>query len=538
VLRSIAEAYRAQRDDIAASAERMREALRPPAITAASEPAPGLLDAAAQALATQTDRRYGGFGPAPKFPHPMAVDVLLRRYRVTRKRSLWDAAEITLDRMARGGLHDQVGGGFHRYSVDGTWSVPHFEKMLYDNAQLAPVYLHAYQLSGSRQFLEVATSTLDYMARELRLSVGGFAASQDADTDDGEGVFFAWTPDQLRAVLGGDDGDLAARLFGVGAAGNFEHGMTVLSLPYPPEQVSAALGVSEQVLRERMTSIRGRLFEARNTRAKPSRDDKVVTAWNGLAIAAFAEAGAALGREDYIAAARQCAEFLLDALVVDGTVHRSWLDGQAKVQGFLEDEGHLADSLLTLYEATGEPRYFSAALQTARDIVSRFRSDDAQYFDTANDAEPLIVRPRTIDDNPVRSAQSAAASAFVRLHALTGDQEWQVHASEIVAPLSAAIARAPLALAGLACVLEMYQGPVKEIAIGGEAHDHGVRDLVRTVWSRFDPLRVLAWGSPDAVPLLQERPMVGGRAAAYVCEQFVCAAPITDASALASALET
>jgi uncharacterized protein YyaL (SSP411 family) len=537
VLRALAEAYRSQREDIADSAERVREALRPRELSVTAEPAQQQLDGAAKALVAQTDRRYGGFGPAPKFPHPMAIDLLLRRYRASGDRSLWDAAEITLDRMARGGIHDQVGGGFHRYSVDGTWSVPHFEKMLYDNAQLAPVYLHAYQLSGDRQFLDVAASTLDYMARELRLSVGGFAASQDADTDAGEGMFFVWTPEQLRAVLGEEDGALAARVFGVGAAGNFEHGTTVLSLPYPLGQVGAATGMSEEDLRTRLASIRERLYAARRSRPAPARDDKVVTAWNALALRAFAEAGAVLRREDYLTIARQCAEFLLDALVVDGRVHRAWLDGQAKVSGFLEDTAHLADSLLTLYECSGEPRHLHAAMQLARDIVARFRTIDGQYFDTAADAEALIVRPRTIDDNPVTAGMSAAASAFTRLHGFTGDHEWRERAAEIIAPLSTAIARAPLALSGLAAAMELWIGPIKEVAIAGEGHDPAVHALVNAVWAGFDPLRVLAWGHVDDVPLLQDRPLVDGRATAYVCEDFVCTAPVTDVAALAAALD-
>ncbi len=537
VLRTLAEAYRSQRDTISANSERMRAVLQPQDVVAEQEASESRLDEAARALVAQTDRRYGGFGRPPKFPHPMAVDLLLRRYRATGNRALWDAAEATLDRMARGGIHDQVGGGFHRYSVDGTWTVPHFEKMLYDNAQLVPVYLHAHQLSGRQDFLDVATSTLDYLARELRLSVGGIAASQDADSEGGEGAFFVWTPTSLRDALGNqEDATLAARIFGVGPAGNFEHGATVLSLPYPLEEAGAMLSLSAAELRVRLASIRERLYAARSSRPAPARDDKVLTAWNALALKAFAEAGAVLNREDYVNIARGCAEFILDALIIDGIVHRSWLDGQAKVPGFLEDAAHLADALLTLYEATGEPRYFKAALQLAGDIVSRFRSEGGRYFDTASDSEQLIVRPRTIDDNPVTAGQSAAANAFVRLHAYTGDHRWREHATEIIAPLAGAVARAPLALSGLAAAMEVWLGPIREIAIAGEAHDPSVRAFVAAVWQHFDPLRVLAWGDPDAVPLLQDRPKVAGKAAAYVCEQFVCGAPVTDVAALSAAI--
>jgi uncharacterized protein len=537
VLRAIADAYRTERERILAGSDRLRAALRAPELPSGSPPDAGLLDGAARTLVAQTDHRYGGFGKAPKFPHPMAVDLLLRRFLENGEQSYWKAAEVTLDRMARGGIRDQIGGGFHRYSVDGTWSVPHFEKMLYDNAQLAPVYLHAYQLSRREDFLEVATSTLDYMTRELQLAHGGFAASQDADTDAGEGAFFVWTRAQIEAALGEEDATLAARVFGVSAAGNFEHAATVLSLPYPLEQVARSLRMTQDELRPRIHQIRERLQEVRRARPAPARDDKVITAWNALAMRAFAEAGAALGREDYVRCARRCADFLLDTLLVDSRLHRSWLDGHAKVPGFLEDHGHLADSLLTLYEATGEPRYFTAALELAHDIVARFRAEDGVYYDTAADAEQLIVRPRSVDDNPVTAGQSAAAAAFVRLSALSGDHSWHDHAADIIKPLATAVARVPLALAGLGAALELWLGPLREIAVAGDPRDAGTRELVSAVWSRFRPLRVLAWGPPDGVPLLHDRPLVDGRPAAYVCEQFVCAAPVIDTTALSAALE-
>jgi uncharacterized protein YyaL (SSP411 family) len=537
VLRAVADAYRTRRESIEAGRERVRAALEPAIPAAAAPPDGDALAEAARKLVGQTDHRHGGFGRAPKFPHPMAVDLLLRRYRLSGEPALWHAAEVTLDRMARGGIHDQVGGGFHRYSVDDTWTVPHFEKMLYDNAQLAPVYLHAYQLSGREDLRDVVLTTLDYMARELQLPGGGFAASQDADTPEGEGAYFVWTEGQLREALGDDDGSLAARIYGVTPAGNFEHGTTVLSLPYPLADVARATGISVEDLRSRVARIRERLLAARERRNSPGRDGKVITAWNALAIRAFAEAGAVLARDDLVLTARRCADFLLEALVVDSRVRRAWLDGRAGVAGFLEDTAHLADSLLTLYEACGEPRYFTAALDLAGDVVRRFRTEDGLYHDTAADAERLIVRPRTIDDNPVTAGQSAAANAFARLHAFTADRSWYEHASEIVTPLAGAIPRVPIALSGLGAAFEFVRGPVREIAVAGEPGDAAVRALVSTVWARFEPLRVLAWGPPDGVPLLRDRPLLQGRPAAYVCEQFVCAAPTAEPAELAAALE-
>jgi uncharacterized protein YyaL (SSP411 family) len=440
--------------------------------------------------------------------------------------------------MARGGINDQVGGGFHRYSVDERWAVPHFEKMLYDNAQLVPVYLHAFQLTGRTDFRDVVTRTLDYMARELRLASGGFAASQDADSPGGEGAFFVWTPTQLREVLGEDDGNLAARVFGVVDAGNFEHGTTVLSMPYPLERVAGSTSIPVDELARRVDDIRERLYSARQGRPAPARDDKVITAWNALAIRAFAEVGAALRRDDYLAIARHAAEFLLDAVVIDGTVLRTWKDGAAKITGFIEDVAHLAEALVTLYESTGEPRFFVAAQQLAEQIVDRYRGGDGMYYDTAIDAAALIVRPRSIDDNPVTAGQSAAAAAFMRLYGFTGEQRWRDRAMEIIAPLAAAVERAPLALSALAAAMELAVEPMREIAIVGDPRDEETRGLADVVLTRFAPLRVLGWGDAADVPLLRDRPTVDGHAAAYVCEHFVCAAPVTDPTALGSLLHS
>src|SRR3984957_3792645 len=374
VLRAAADAYHSQTAEVGTMGERVRDAVVPQHLPAPGEPTAALLTAAASALVAQTDRAHGGFGAAPKFPHPQALDLLLRRYRATGDTSLENAATLTLDAMARGGIHDQVGGGFHRYSVDARWAVPHFEKMLYDNALLAPVYLHAFQLTGRDDMLEVCTRTLDYMARELRLPGGGFAASQDADSPGGEGAFFVWSPAQLQDVLGADDGALAARLFGVVPSGNFEHGTTVLSMPYPLAQVARSLQVDEASLHAQIEGIRERLHSARMHRAAPARDDKVITAWNALAITAFAQAGAALTRDDYVDVARSCADFVLEQLVADGVVFRIWNGGSARIVGFLDDAANLGDALLTLYEATGEPRYFTAALALCERIVVPHRA--------------------------------------------------------------------------------------------------------------------------------------------------------------------
>ncbi|HVC41317.1 MAG TPA: thioredoxin domain-containing protein [Candidatus Saccharimonadales bacterium] len=536
VLRAAAAAYHDQRDEIGAMGEKVRDAVAPRELPAPGEPTAALLDAAVKKLAAETDRAHGGFGAAPKFPHPQALDLMLRRAQATGDPVVRDAAMLSLDAMSRGGIHDQVGGGFHRYSVDARWSVPHFEKMLYDNALLAPVYLHAHQVSGREDMLEVCTRTLDYMTRELRLPGGAFAASQDADSPGGEGAFFVWTPPQLRDALGVDDAALAARVFGVVDGGNFEHGTTVLSMPYPLAQVARSMSIDEPALRARLEDIRARLRKARGSRPAPERDGKVITAWNALAIRAFAEAGAALERPEFVAVARACADFVLEHLVRDGVVYRIWNGGEGRIIGFLDDTANLGDALLTLYEATGAPRYFTAALGLCERIVEQHRDADGNYFDTAGDSEPLIVRPRTIDDNPVSAGQSVAAALFCRMHAFTGEERWNVRAMEIIAPLATVVARAPLAVAGLAAAMELAVGPMREIAIAGDPDDTRTRALLDVAQRRFDPLTVLAWGPADGVPLLGGRTPVDGVPAAYVCRGFVCQAPVTEATELAGEL--
>jgi uncharacterized protein YyaL (SSP411 family) len=538
VLRTVAAAYRDQRAEVTAATVQLRAAMEPPRLpSTAEEVGTARVDAAVARLVDLTDLRQGGFGGAPKFPHPAAIDLLLRHHRAAADVRVLAAATVTLDRMMRGGIHDQVGGGFHRYSVDATWSIPHFEKMLYDNAQLAPVYLHAYQLTGDLSWRAVVEDTVDFMIRELRLPDGGFASSLDADSPGGEGSFFAWTPSTLTAALGNDDGALAARAFGVTAAGNFEHGTSVPSMPLPLAQLAVALDCSTDDLLARVASVRERLFATRSRRPAPARDDKVLTSWNALAVAALAEAGAALGRPDYVTAARQGADFLLASLRPEGVVLRTWKDGAAKFTGFLEDVAFLAAALVTLYEATGAARYLDTASALARDALTRYRDEDGVLYDTATDAAPLLVRPRTIDDNPIPAGQSVLADTLLRLSALTGDHTLHDEAMSIIRPLAGVIERSPLAVATLAGALDRALAPSREIAIAGDGSDARTVDLVRAVHRRWLPNTVLAWGDPDGVPLLADRPLVGGVSTAYVCESFVCQAPVTAVAGLGSLLD-
>jgi uncharacterized protein YyaL (SSP411 family) len=536
ILRAVAQAYRDQREAVDQTGQQLRQALSPPRLPE-GELSLAPLEEGCRKLVQDTDQRYGGFGGAPKFPHPAALDLLLRRHRATGDASLWQAASVTLDRMARGGVYDQVGGGFHRYAVDGQWAIPHFEKMLYDNAQLAPVYLHAWQLSGEERWRRVATEVLDYALREMRLPGGGFASSQDADSGGEEGTFFVWTPEQLSEVLGDEDGTLAARLFGVVPGGNFEHGATVLSLPYPLEQVAVTLDLDAPAMREKVDEIRARLYAAREQRVHPGRDDKVVTAWNALMLRALAEAGGALDRRDYVDAARELASFLLAELVRDGVVLRTWKEGAAKITGFLEDIATLADALLTLYEVTGEPRWYQGARQLCEDMVDRFYEPVAGFYDTAIDGDPLLVRPRTLDDNAVPAGRSTAALALLRLSLLSGEARWREVAERTVAPLASAIGRAPVGLGNLAWALDLALADTREVAVAGDPGAADTGAMVRAVLDGWNPWRVLAWGEADGVPLLADRPALDGRATAYVCRGFACDAPTTAVVELRAALE-
>ncbi|MBJ7609233.1 MAG: thioredoxin domain-containing protein [Candidatus Dormibacteraeota bacterium] len=537
VLNAASDVYRSRRHEVTAAAEQLRRIVEPPTLAPGSLTV-ATLDAATGQLIAQADMRHGGFGGAPKFPHPGALDFLLRRHRATGERRPLDVVTVALDQMARGGINDQLAGGFHRYAVDGTWSVPHFEKMLYDNAQLAPVYLHAYQLSGEARWKGVVEATLDYVVRELSLEQGGFASSQDADSPGGEGSYFVWTPGQLVEVLGEGDATLAARVFGVSQGGNFEHGATVLSLPYPLAQVALSLRLGEADLDHRIDSIRSRLLAARRHRPAPGRDDKVLTSWNALMLGALAEAGAALERPDYVDAAKRNADFLLEELRPDGVMLRTWKDGKAKITGFLEDSAFLADALISLHAASGHSTYLAAARQLVADALVRFGDGGGVFYDTASDAPPLLVRPRTLDDNPIPAGQSALASALLRLGALSGDTVMRDRALEILGPMAAPVARAPLGVSSLACAMDRALAPSREIAITGGADRLATQELVGVVNRTWMPDTVVAWGDSDGIELMSNRSLVDGEPAAYVCRNFACALPVTNPAELAAMLES
>jgi uncharacterized protein YyaL (SSP411 family) len=496
LLVAIAGAYRERRDDIAEQASVLVEGLRRSAEHAPSrEPLTGVLVAdAVDTLRTQYDATWGGFGRAPKFPPASTLELLLRSGAI-------DLATGTLDGMAAGGMYDLVGGGFHRYSVDDRWLVPHFEKMLYDNALLVPAYLHGWLVTGEARYRRVAEETVEYALRELRLEGGGFASAQDADTDGVEGLTFTWTADELAAAIGPGREDLLQP---------FEHGRFIL--------------------RGSLTDVeRTTLLAARELRPKPLRDDKAVASWNGLMLAALAEAGRRLDRADWLDAAVELAEFLLGPLFDGERLHRTWRDGTAKGTGYLDDYANVAHGLYELHVATGDPRWLNESRRVALLAVGLFADEErGGFFLTPVDGEALVARRKDLDDNPTPSGNSMLALVLLRLARIWGDDELERRAVGVLRLVRDVAVRAPSAFAWALCALDLYLAPPRELAIvGGPASD-----IARAALRGFDPNAVVAFGPAPGVPLLEGKTLVDGLPAVYVCERFACRAPATDVTEL------
>ncbi len=496
---------------------------------------------ALRGLGHRFDPTWGGFGDAPKFPQPMTIEFLLRESVREEGGDALEMAELTLRKMAEGGMYDQIGGGFARYSVDHRWLVPHFEKMLYDNAQLARVYLHAWQVTGNTFYRRVVEETLDYVLLEMRHPEGGFYSSQDADSEGVEGKFYVWSADEIREALA-DDADAFMRIYGVSDAGNWE-GHNILNLRAEPVTVAAELNIAAGTLATRMAAARTKLYERRTKRIWPGLDDKVLTSWNGLMLAAFAEAGQALRRPDYIEAARSNADFLHRTMRLDsGRLLRTWKAGsEAKYNAYLEDYAYLADGLLVLYEATFDDRWAHWARELGEIMLTNFRDEtNGGFFDTSDDHEQLIHRPKDLQDNAVPSGNSMAASALTRLSLLTGNGEyWQV-AEQSIATMSKFMSQYPSGFGQWLNVASFMLSEPLEIALVGS--NEALAPLLEVVREGFRPFQVVAAGDERdegdeaALPLLVNRPRIDGKATAYVCRQFVCQAPVTDPDTLTQQL--
>jgi uncharacterized protein YyaL (SSP411 family) len=496
------------------------------------------LDAGVTVLAGAYDPARGGFGGAPKFPPSLVLEFLLRHVARTRDPRAAQMAEGTYEAMARGGMYDQLGGGFARYSVDADWVVPHFEKMLYDNALLLRGYAHWWRQTGSPLAERVTRETAEFLLRDLRTAEGGFASALDADTavvgPDGsthgvEGLTYVWTPDELRAVLGDADGAWAASLLSVTEAGTFEHGASVLQLRRDPDDAA------------RWTSVRARLWEVRRGRPQPSRDDKVVAAWNGLTMAALAEAGALLAEPRWVSAARDAAALLERLHLVDGRLRRTSRDGAVgSGAGVLEDHGDVAEGLLALASVTGEGHWVGLAGGLLEVVLTHFGDASGGFYDTADDAEQLVRRPQDPTDGATPSGASAAAGALLTYSALTGSTRHREAAEGVLGLVAPLVERQPRFAGWSAAVAEAsLAGPV-EVAVVGAASDPAAAALRRVAHLGAAPGAVVAWADPadvpGEVPLLADRPLVDGGPAAYVCRGFVCERPTTDPAALAAAL--
>jgi uncharacterized protein YyaL (SSP411 family) len=522
LLAAIDEAWRGREAEVRASgghiAAALAEATAPPVAATIDDT---VLEGAVTMLAGSFDQVNGGFGTAPKFPPSMVLEFLLRHHARTGNATALALAERTLEAMARGGMYDQLAGGFARYSVDAAWVVPQFEKMLYDNALLLRVYLHAWKATGSALARRVVTETAEFLLRDLGTAEGGFAASLDADTDGQEGLTYVWTPAQLDEVLGAEDGREAARVFGVTSAGTFEDGASTLQLRTDPAD-------AEWFLRVRMA-----LKSARDARPQPARDDKVVTSWNGLAMAALVEAGVVMKEPSWVEAARRCAEHVLDLHLVDDRLRRSSLAGAVgTAEAVADDHGNLAEGLLALHQATGEPQWLTAAGVVLEAALDRFADPDGGFHDTADDAEELYFRPRSGADNAEPSGQSSIAGALVTYGALTGSSRHLEAGSRAVAA-AGEIARRDPRFAGwtLATAEALAAGPLQVAVVGT---DDRAAALLATARAASSPGLVIVAGEPDSpdIPLLADRPLVGGRSAAYVCRGFVCDAPVLDVDGL------
>ncbi len=536
VLLAVSDAYQERRDEVLQSAEQIRSFLK-----AASQgtPRPGdlrpeILDQAVAELWRSFDRQHGGFGGAPKFPQPSVLEFLLRYHRRTNDERAARMVRVTLDRMASGGMHDQIGGGFHRYAVDASWLVPHFEKMLYDNAQLARLYLDAFRAFGDERYRQVATATLDYVAREMTSPEGGFYAAQDADSEGHEGRFYVWTPEEIESVLGTADAEIVSRYFGVTQKGNFE-GRSILHEARTAEDVAAEFGVPIEEVVARISEAKGRLLAAREQRVHPGRDDKVLTSWNGMMLRAFAEASRALERPDYREIAVRNASFLLTHLRAGNRLFHSYKDGVAKVNGFLEDHAHLIEGLLALYEATFERRWLEEAVYLAQQMIDEFADEAGTgFFDTGKHHEELVTRPREVQDGATPSGNAVAVSVLLRLATMTGKSDWQRRAIVTLQTMARPMVEHPLGFGRWLSALAGYLGTPREVVIAGERSDPAVDRLAHVVYRRYEPDAVLALADPAEpelgarFPLVANRPVQHGRATAYVCERFACLPPVTE----------
>jgi len=531
VLIAVVDAYDNRRDGVETQAGELTNALQRDALAGSADALDSdLLESACVGMGRNFDGENGGFGGAPKFPNPMNLEYLLHCHARTGAEEPLKMVTLTLRKMARGGIYDQLGGGFHRYSVDAIWLVPHFEKMLYDNAQLSRLYLHAWQVTGDAFFRRIAVEVYDYVLREMTAPEGGFYSTTDADSEGEEGKFFVWRKDELQGLLG-DDAQVAIEYWGVTSRGNFE-GHNILYVPNDDEVIAQRLGLSVEVLQEKLAAIKDTLYAHRTHRVHPGLDDKIVTAWNGMMLSSLAEGSRVFKDRGYRDAAIRSAEFLLDQLQHDGQLLRTWKDGRAKIVAFLEDYANLIDGLLELYQTTFDPRWFAEARRLADDVLARFSAGEGGFYDTSDTHEQLIARPRSLQDNATPSGNSMMAKCLARLAAYTGEARYDEAARRALAPLAGAMRQYPQAFGeGLSAVDLLVRG-IDEVAIVGQPEDERTRALADVVYQPYRSGVIVALSGEDVsgesdIPLLSFRTQKNGVPTVYVCRHFTCQMPVT-----------
>ncbi|HEX6044977.1 MAG TPA: thioredoxin domain-containing protein [Pyrinomonadaceae bacterium] len=543
VLISVAEAYRDRPEDIAETGTSLVSSLRRMSEGGGSDHPieKELLDAAYLGIVRSYDSINGGFGGAPKFPPAMTLEFLLRTCHRTGNKDALKMVTHTCRKMAQGGIYDQLGGGFHRYSTDARWLVPHFEKMLYDNALLSRLYLHHFQMTGDASSRATAEGVLDYVLREMTDAGGGFYSTQDADSEGHEGKFFVWDIGEIRSALGEPAATLFCDYYNVTEGGNFE-GKNIPNVTRTLEDVATANGVAIEDLNGSLSQSKRTLFELREQRVKPDRDEKILTAWNGLMLASFAEAGVILGRSDYTTAARRNAEFVLSSLRRDGLLLRTWKDGVAKFNAYLEDYAFFVEGLVTLFETTGEFRWLDEALALTDKMIDEFWDEqNGGFFFTGKSHENLIVRSKDYFDNATPSGNSVAAGVLLRLAVLAGVDRYRNLAVAIFQEVGDSTRQYPSAFGYLLSAIDFLLSTPKEVAIVGQ-DAAGIEPLLKEVWRKYLPNKVVApgfAGETDAqqrLPLLQNRPLTDGQATVYVCEHYTCKQPVTDPTALSAQL--
>ncbi len=542
---AVHDAYRNQRENLEQQADNLHEALKRDVLAIGRDDDSGLtadmLDEAAKSLIAGMDRENGGFGTQPKFPNPISLEFLLRHHSRTNDEEALNLVTFTLRRMASGGIYDQIGGGFARYSVDAHWLVPHFEKMLYDNAQLSRLYLHAWQITKDSAFKSVAEDIYDYILLEMTSPKGGFYSATDADSEGEEGKFFVWTIEEVAEALIpiGDQLpralEIAIEAFGMTPQGNFE-GANILHLPRPLGETAEVLGLTDDELISAIGLIKRQLYKVRAERVPPGLDDKILTSWNGMMLASLAEAARVLKRDDYLAAAQLCGRFLLDQMLDNsGRLYRTPKEGRSKLNAYLEDYANMIDALLELYMSTFDDAWFARARQMADVALSRFRSDDGGFYDTSDDHEDLIVRPRNMQDNVTPSGNAMMAKQLLRLAAYTGEDRYYEAAQEVLRKLSDAMRQYPQAFAESLNAADMRIQGIAEVAIIGDPDDALMADIVDALRQPYRPNVVVAHARDDideheSIPLLNARNRIDGMTTVYVCRNFACRLPVKTAA--------